>query len=456
VLGFPRLSSSLAVPNPRRLAAPVVLALLIGLSWTGLANGAIDRIVAIVEDDVILASELQRKLVAFRQSLAQSNTPMPPEEAVVRQVLERLILEKIQLHLAEKLGIRVDDETLRLAVQQIAQRNNMTPEDLRSSLRQEGIDYGEFIEQIRGEIAIQRLRSSQVGSQIKISDREVQLWLERQGQSGRDPSTDYLLGHILIATPQAASPSAVQKAREKADRLMEELKKGLDFKQASLSSSDSDQALTGGELGWRKLGQIPSLFADMVPGLKEGDLAGPIRSPSGFHIVKLLGIKGAGAEKLTKTHVRHILLKTNEVVSDDDASKKLAALKQRIEGGEDFGVLARAHSDDKGSAVKAGDLGFVTPGSLVSEFEEAMNRLQPNQLSDPVQTQFGWHLIQVLERQESADTGELRDKQARDELRKRKEEEETELWLRRIRDEAYVEIRLQDAQSDPPLPAADK
>jgi peptidyl-prolyl cis-trans isomerase SurA len=300
------------------------------------------------------------------------------------------------------------------------------------------------------------LRSSQVGSQIKISDREVQLWLERQGQSGRDPSTEYLLGHILIATPQAASPSAVQKAREKADRLMEELKKGLDFKQASLSSSDSDQALTGGELGWRKLGQIPSLFADMVPGLKEGDLAGPIRSPSGFHIVKLLGIKGAGAEKLTKTHVRHILLKTNEVVSDDDASKKLAALKQRIEGGEDFGVLARAHSDDKGSAVKAGDLGFVTPGSLVSEFEEAMNRLQPNQLSDPVQTQFGWHLIQVLERQESADTGELRDKQARDELRKRKEEEETELWLRRIRDEAYVEIRLQDAQSDPPLPAADK
>jgi peptidyl-prolyl cis-trans isomerase SurA len=418
------------------------------------ADATVDRIVAVVEDDVILASELQKKMDGIKQSLAQSNTQLPPDEILARQVLERLILEKIQMHLADKAGIRVDDETLRQAVQQIAQRNNLTPEELRASLRREGIEYTDFIEQIRGEIAVQRLRASQINSQIKISDREVQHWLETQGKSGVGSDTEFLLGHILIATPQAASPAEVQKARERADRLMEELKKGLDFKQASLRSSDSAQALSGGDLGWRKLSQIPSLFADIVPKMKEGDLEGPVRSPSGFHIIKLLGVKGGGAERITKTRVRHILIKPNEVLSDEDAQKKLLALKQRIEGGDDFAVLARGHSDDKGSAIKGGDLGFVQPGALVPEFEDTMGRLDINQLSDPVQTQFGWHLIQVLERQESNDTDELLKKQARDEIFKRKVEEETELWMRRIRDEAYVEIRLQEPAPETFMPSS--
>ncbi|MGZ8217893.1 peptidylprolyl isomerase [Methylomagnum sp.] len=427
--------------------------LLAGLAGTQVsADLPVDRIVAVVEDDVILASELQQKLAGLKRGLAQSNTQLPPDAILARQVLERLILDKIQSHLAEKSGVRIDDESLRLAAQQIAQRNNMSPEDLRASLRREGIEYADFIEQIRNEMAVQRLRAGQVNSQIKISDREVQHWLDTQGKSGVSGDSEFLLGHILVGTPQAASPAVVQKAKEKADRLVSDLKKGQDFKQASLASSDSDQALSGGELGWRKLSQIPTLFADAVPKMKQGDIEGPIRSPSGFHIIKLLGVKGGGVAQITKTHVRHILIKPNEVLSDDEARKKLLALKNRIEAGDDFAVLARGHSDDKGSAIKGGDLGLVPPGALVAEFEDAMNHLAINELSDPVQTQYGWHLIQVLEKQESNDTDELLKKQARDEIFKRKVEEETELWMRRIRDEAYVEIRIAEPAPESFIP----
>ncbi|BBL76963.1 peptidylprolyl isomerase [Methylomagnum ishizawai] len=418
------------------------------LSGPAWADTSLDRIVAVVEDDVVLESELDRKLAEIKHSLAsRSDTRLPPDSVLARQVLERLIIEKIQLHLAEKIGIRVDDETLRQAVQQIAQRNKMTPDELRSSLRQEGVEYADFIEQIRGEITVQRLRASQVNSQIKISDREVEQWLAARGESSAGQDSEYLLGHILVATPQAASPAEVQKARERAEKLVQDLRGGLDFKQASMTASDSSEALNGGELGWRKLGQIPSLFTEQVPKMHEGEIADPIRSPSGFHIIKLLGVKGAGGEHITKTHVRHILIRTNEVLTDEDASNKLLALRARIEAGDDFAVLARGHSDDKGSAVKGGDLGWVQPGALVAEFEESMNHLAVNQISEPVQSQFGWHLIQVLGREESQDTGELLKKQARDEIFKRKVEEETELWMRRIRDEAYVEIRLDDQTS---------
>jgi peptidyl-prolyl cis-trans isomerase SurA len=422
------------------------------VAWVG-AEEFLDRIVAVVDDGVILESELNQKVSSIKQSLQQNKTPLPPEDILARQVLERLIIDKIQMQLAEKGGIRVDDETLRLAVQQIAERNKLSMEEFRNSLHNEGIDYAGFIDQIRTEIAIGRLRNAQVNSQIKITDREVEHFLRTQGQSGLSRDNEYLLGHILIATPQAASPLEVQRAREKSERLIEQIKNGLDFKQASIRSSDAPQALTGGELGWRKIAQIPTLFADVAPRMKQGDLEGPIRSASGFHIIKMLGVKGGLAEPLTKTHVRHILLKPNEVLSDEEAKQKLWTIKHRIENGEDFASLARGHSDDKGSAIKSGDLGWVQAGALVPAFEEAMKDLDINQLSEPVQTQFGWHLIQVLERQESHDTEELLKNQAREELFKRKVEEETELWLRRIRDEAYVEIRLQEPERETFMPS---
>ncbi len=422
-------------------AARVGLSLLLLASPLSQAY-TLDRIVAVVEDGVILESELEAKVSAIEQTLRSSQTPLPPGDILQRQVLERLIVDRIQLQLAEKAGIRVDDETLRQAVQQIARRNNMDMEEFRNSLRQEGMDYATFVDQIRTEIATGRLRNGQVNSQIKLSDREVEHFLATQGKSSLARDSQYHLGHILIATRQAASPRDVQQARDKAEKLVSEIKAGLDFKQASIRSSDSPQALNGGDLGWRKLSEIPSLFTEVVPGLREGEVAGPIRSPSGFHIIKLLGNRGGQFDSITKTRVRHILIKPNEVLSDEEAKRKLLAIRQRIENGDDFAQLARGHSDDKGSAIKGGELGWIQAGALVPPFEEAMNQLALHQISEPVQTQFGWHLIQVLERQESSDTVELLHNQARDELFKRKVEEETELWLRRIRDEAYVDIRL--------------
>lgn len=430
-------------PCTRCLTALLVALTLSTSALPTRADRPIDRIVAVVDDGVILESELARKVEAVKRNLKQGDTSLPSDYVLARQVLERLIVDKLQAQMAEKAGIRVDEETLRGAVQQIAQRNNMSVEDFRHSLRDEGIDYAEFIEQIRSEIAVGRLRSSQINAQIKVSDREIQSFLETQNPTGASADTQYLLAHILIATPQAASPAQVQKAKERAEKLLAEIRGGLDFKQAALSSSDSEQALKGGELGWRRKSEIPSLFADLVDHMKEGGIEGPIRSSSGFHLIKLMGVKGGEQHLMTKTRVRHILIKPNEVLSDEDAKKKLLALKTRIDNGDDFGTLARGHSDDKGSAIKGGELGWVQPGALVPPFEEAMNRLEINKLSDPVQTQFGWHLIQVLERQQSDDSNEFRKNRAREEIFKRKVEEETELWLRRIRDEAYVEIRLE-------------
>lgn len=433
------------------LLRPVLWAT-IYLSIGSTAISGVDRIVAVVEDDVILESELDKKVAAIKAGLSQSNTALPPDAILERQVLERMIIDKVQNFLADKSGIKIDDETLRGAVQQIAVRNKMTPEELRANLHKEGMDYNDFIEQVRSEIAVQRLRANQINSQIKISDREIQNWLDGRGKTDENRDKEYLVGHILISTPQAASPADVKKAREKSDDLVNQLKQGIDFKQTSITASDSDQALSGGDLGWRKLSQIPSMFSEYVEKMKEGEIQGPIRSPSGFHIIKLLGIKGGDSEKVIKTHVRHILIRPSDVLSDDDALKKLISLKERIQSGDDFANIARGHSDDKGSAIKGGDLGFVLPGALVPEFENTMKALDISQISEPVQTQFGWHLIQVLERQESQDSEELLKNRAREEIMKRKVEEETELWLRRIRDEAYVEIRLNQPANETFIP----
>jgi peptidyl-prolyl cis-trans isomerase SurA len=415
--------------------------------WLALAAGvagaveSLDQIVAVVEDGVITTSELGEKVAMIKKGLRQNNTPLPPDKVLIPQVLERMITDKIQAQLAEKAGIRVDEEMLRAAVQQIAERNHLSVEEFRRTLVEEGMVYAEFVEQIRNEMVIGRLRAGQVNSQVKVSDREIENYLKTQAGAS-DADTDYLLGHILIATPRAASPADVQTAKDKADRLIAEIRKGLDFKQAALGSSDDEQALKGGELGWRKKSQIPSIFVEWVDKMKEGDVEGPIRSSSGFHLIKMLGVKHSGDHVITKTLVRHILIKPTEVISDEEAKQKLLALRHRIENGEDFASIARGNSDDKGSAIKGGELGWVQPGALVPAFEHAMDELQPNQLSEPVQTQFGWHLIQVLERKETNDNGEFEKNKAREEIFKRKVEEETELWLRRIREEAYVEIRL--------------
>jgi peptidyl-prolyl cis-trans isomerase SurA len=423
--------------------------LLLAAPLSRAAESSGDRIVAVVEDGVILESELNARVGSILRNLRETNTPEPLDFVLRRQVLDRLILEKLQIQMAERGGIRVDEETLRQAVQQIAARNRMSLEEFHQALEEEGGGYARFSEQIRGEIMISRLRASQINSRIKISEREIDNLLATENlPGGSEQNSEYRIGHILIATPQGASSEQVHKAKDKAERLTGELKQGADFRQTAISESNDANALNGGDLGWRSAAALPSLFADQVPGMQEGEIVGPIRSPSGFHIIKMLESRGGGTSAATKTHVRHILLKTSEVLSDADARQRLLAIRQRIENGEDFPSLARAHSDDKGSAIKGGDLGFVERGALVSAFEDAMDKLKDGEIGDPVQTQFGWHLIQVLGRERQDNAQSMKRTQSREILFHRKAEEETELWLRQMRDEAYVEIRLDEKSGE--------
>jgi peptidyl-prolyl cis-trans isomerase SurA len=397
------------------------------------------KIVAVVEDDVILEQELDKEVSTIAQRIKASRTQMPPEAILRKQVLEKIIIDKLQRQLAEKIGITVTEDILEGYAADMARRNNMSLEQFREELQKQGMSYKEFLDNIRNEIIINQLHAREIGGRIKVTDREVDHYLETQGNVNNN-QVQYHLGHILVAVKGSASASEIQKAQAKARELVKNLRAGQDFTQLAMSESEDDNALKGGDLGWRTLNDIPTLFTDEVRKMHAGDIADAIRSPSGFHIIKILEIKGLDNHIITQTKVRHILIKTNELVDDEEAKKRLLALKSRIDNGEDFESLARANSDDKGSALKGGLLGWMNPGDLVKPFEDAMEKLDINQLSAPVQTQFGWHLIQVLDRQNKDNSAEHTKNLVREAISKRKVEEETELWMRKLRDEAYVEI----------------
>lgn len=401
----------------------------------------LDKIIAIVEDDVVLEGELEKEVAIVMKRIENESGSLPPPFVIRKQVLEKIIIDKLQRHLAESTGVNVSDEMLDNSAAEIARRNGMDTQQFRQELESQGMSYESFRNNLRNEIIVNELRGREIGGRIKVTDQEIQHYLETQDQGGTDAAEQYHLGHILVAVREAASSSEIQKANAKAEAMVEKLRDGQDFTQIAISESDDGNALKGGDLGWRTLSDLPTLFVDSVKTMAVGDIAGPIRSPSGFHVIKLLEKKGAfDRQMITKTKVRHILIKTNELIDDNEARNRLLALKLRIHDGDDFAALARAHSDDKGSAVKGGDLGWVGPGDLVKPFENAMEKLKLNEISEPIQTQFGWHLIQVLGRENKDNSDDFRKNQARDAIRKRKIEEETELWLRRLRDEAYVEI----------------
>jgi peptidyl-prolyl cis-trans isomerase SurA len=399
----------------------------------------LDTIIAVVEDDVILERELQKEVAVIELRMQQGRASVPPAYVLRKQVLEKMIVDKLQRQLAEKAGITVSEEMLNSSAVDIARRNNMNLEEFRAELDRQGGSYQSFLDNMRNEIIINQLRGREIGGRIKVTDREVEHYMETQDKIGEE-STQYHLGHILIAVKEGASSSEVQKAMSKADDIVKKLREGQDFNQIAMSDSDDANALKGGDLGWRTKSEIPSLFDNVIDQMSLGKVSEPIRSPSGFHIIKILELKGTDNHMIIKTKVRHILIKTNELVDDEEAKKRLLALKARIADGDDFAVLARAHSDDKGSALKGGSLDWVSPGDLVKPFEEAMAGLGINQVSEPVQTQFGWHIIQVLGRENKDNSDEFKKNQVRDAIRKRKIEEETELWVRRLRDEAFVEI----------------
>ena len=401
----------------------------------------LDGIAAVVEDDIILESELAQEVASISINLKTRNVQLPPENVLYKQVLERLIIEKLQSQLAQKAGIKITDEMLDSSLTNIAQQNGMDLQTFKKEIQNQGMDFEAFKDNVRKEIIINQLRSYEIGSRVKVSNQEIEHYLETE-ISAQDQKVQYLVGHILIAVPEGASADVIQNDNEQAQSVTEELREGADFKQMAARVSSGADALQGGDLGWRTLNQLPTLFVDVVKAMTKGDISDPIRSPSGFHVLKLVDTTGVQSHIITETHVRHILIKTNELINDVEARSRLESIAGRIADGDDYATLAKASSDDTGSAIKGGDLGWVMPGLLVPPFEKAMSELAIDEISSPVQTQFGWHLIQVLGRRAKDNREEQVKNQARDEIRKRKIEEETELWLRRLRDEAYVDIRL--------------
>lgn len=401
----------------------------------------LDRIVAVVNEDIIAASELNSKARELAIQLREKGNTLPPVEILQAQVLERMISKRLQLQTAKRLGLTVDDSTLTKAIANIARRNEINLLQLKEALEEDGINFNLFREQLREDILINRLKQKEVVNRISITEQDVQHYLARETGSSRQRAAVHLL-HILIATPEGAAPEDVQAAKQKAERLVGEIREGADFSDIAIRESDGRQALEGGELGWIETSRIPSLFTQLVDEMEDGAISDPIRNASGFHIIKLLETKGARRMMISQTHARHILINTNEIVSDSEAQHHLETLRERIEGGESFESLARSHSDDKASAIKGGDLGWTSPGDMVPLFEKRMNNLAAQQISQPFQTQFGWHIVQILERREHDNTAEAMKNTARKAIRKQKSEEAIELWLRRMRDEAYVEVRL--------------
>ena len=403
----------------------------------------IDRIVAVVNNSVITDFELRNRVEQVLRQLAGQKTQAPPRRVIEKQVLERMITEKSLLQIAEDTNIRIDGPQLDRAIANIAQRNNLDPDAFRKALEDEGTDFSAFREQIRTEITVGRLRDREVDSRVVVTDAEVDNYL---ASSARDASQqdEYNLGHILILTPEGASPEQLAELRAKAEKAGGELKGGKDFAQVSAAYSDAQNALQGGGLGWRSRAQLPSLFVDAVQALKFGEVSDVIRSPNGFHILKLLDKRGKDVQLIVRqTHARHVLIKTNEVVSDTDARTRLIQLKERIENGTPFEELAKLHSDDL-SASKGGDLGWLNPGDTVPDFERMMDGLQPGQVGEPVRSPFGWHLIQVLERRDQDVSQERKRLDARRAIRARKSEEAFDDWVRQARDRAYVEYRLEE------------
>lgn len=401
---------------------------------------ALDHIVAVVNNDVILKSELDARVNLIHQRLFENETALPPRHLLEDQVLERLILERLQLQLARAQGLQVNDETLNENLRRLAQRNNMTLSQFREVLEKDGFDYEQFREDVRNEIILSQLRRQMVENRVEVSELEV--GHELQNSSYTRDLKEYHLEHILIALPEAASAEEIRQKQQQAQSLLERLRNGTDFRKTAVAESDGRDALEGGDLGWRKGAELPTLFADEIKKMQPGGITGPIRSPSGFHIIKLLEVRGEDDRHvINQVKVRHILLQPDELTPAEEVRLRLDQLQQRIEAGEDFAVLARSHSQDSVSAANGGELGWVSPGDMAPQFEEVVFELPIGTVSKPFETRFGWHIVQVLDKREYDSTDAFKRSQAREFIRKRKVEEEMQRWLTRLRDEAYVEYR---------------
>jgi peptidyl-prolyl cis-trans isomerase SurA len=403
----------------------------------------IDRIVAVVNNDVIVYSALQTRLDAVVERLEDSGVPAPPGDILEKQVLEQLIIDRLQMQIAADTGVRIDDESLNRQIADIARQNNLSLREFRDVLKRDGYDFAAFREEIRNELIKSRVQQRQVQSRVQVTDRDIDNFLATRDKQGGN-TAEYRVAHILIAVPDGASPEQLADARDEIEDVLARLNAGANFGRTAAAESDGRQALEGGALGWRKDGELPTLFENVVPELEKGEISDVIRSSSGFHLVKLLDVRGAERHVIRQTHAQHILIKTTEVVSSQDVRERLRVLRSRILNGADFNQLARASSDDPGSAVKGGSLGWLSPGDTIPPFEKSMDALAVGEISAPFETQFGWHILQVLGRRDRDSTEEVRRANAATALRERKVDEELQSWFRQIRDEAYIEYRLDE------------
>jgi peptidyl-prolyl cis-trans isomerase SurA len=404
---------------------------------------SVDRVIAVINDEAITQHDLDDAKRVVLEQLKQQKVDPPPRDVLDKQVLERMLTERSLLQFAKENGVKVDDTQVERAIARVAQENKLSPEEFRKVLAKENIAYPKYREDIRNELAVQRIREREVDSKVTVSDAEVDQYLASiKSQAGGD--AEYNLAHILVIVPEQASADQIETKKRRAEEALRALRSGADFGQVAAAFSEATDALKGGNLGWRSGARLPTVFADEVRKMKVGEISNITRSSAGFHIVKLLDKRTHNDSTVVdQIHARHILIRVNEVVSEADAKAKIERLKQRIDTGASFEELAKLNSEDSTSA-KGGDLGWLNPGDTVVEFDEAMKKLQPGQVSDPVRTTFGWHLIQVIERRRQDITADRERSEAQVAIRQRKSDEAFQDWVRQIRDRAYVEIRLDD------------
>ena len=402
----------------------------------------IDRIIAVVNDEVVTERELAARVDFALRQLAQQGTQPPARQILEKQLLERTINDRVQMQYARDTGTRVDNAELDRAMVKVAEQNKMTVAELRTVLAKDNVPYDKFREDIRSEITLSRLREREVAQKIVVTESEIDNFIQIQlTQPGRD---EFNVSHILIAVPEKASPEQLQARRERAEQALAQIKGGTDFRQVAAAFSDGPEALQGGLIGWRETSRLPALFLDAVRPLQAGQLTELLRSPNGFHILRLNERRGGAAPIVVQqTRARHILVKTNELISETEARNRILALKDRLDNKVDFAELARTRSEDT-SASRGGDLNWLSPGDTVPEFERAMDELKPGEISGPVRSPFGWHLIQVMERRNQDMTQEGQRMNARQTLRERKTDEAYQEWVRQLRDRAYVEQRLEN------------
>ena len=407
------------------------------------SGALLDRVAAVVNDGVVLNSELEEQIVAVTERLHDQKLELPPESVLRQQVLERLVVQELQMQRAQRAGLKVPDEALNDALAEVAKRNQIPLAQLPEALSAQGIDYASYRDSMRKELVRSLLLQRDVYQHIAVTPREVDQYLEKQ-KNAPSEAAEYNVSHILLAVPQAATPEQIEEAGKRAQDIYDRASKGEDFAQLAVAYSNSQKALEGGSLGWLKGSQVPTFLTETVAKLKAGEVSQPMRTPTGYHLVKLNDVRNSSNQQqiVDQVHTRHILMKTNEITDDATVQQKLTELRDRIVKGEDFAGLATTVSEDPGSASQGGDLGWTGAGSFVPEFEQTVSMLQENEISLPFRTQFGWHIVQLLGKRQFDSTDVSKRRQVAEAIRNSRADEETELWLRRLRDEAYVEYKL--------------